>query len=241
MSDLDDLLNAIRANPADDAVRLIYADSLCALGEMNRAEFIRVQVELAQRGNYDHDTNQPGIGIKWVCRCGREQICDHCIALREREYDLWLEACHDGWLGSIRDVCCCAALKIQDACDMPAHGFPRRGFIAEFRCPTARWLQIGPGLVRAANVVAEAVKLTDKEPWRGSLDPENYSEFGVWYDLTPPRGIHPQSDLPAELYQSLRGNRPDCKGRTFFETEALASAALSEACIRWAWSVTDGR
>jgi uncharacterized protein (TIGR02996 family) len=40
------LLNAIIANPDDDALRLVYADCLQENGDAARAEFIRVQVEL---------------------------------------------------------------------------------------------------------------------------------------------------------------------------------------------------
>src|SRR5262245_41658733 len=46
MSDRDALLAAIRAAPDDDAPRLIFADWLEEHGDADRAEFIRVQVEL---------------------------------------------------------------------------------------------------------------------------------------------------------------------------------------------------
>jgi uncharacterized protein (TIGR02996 family) len=42
------LLAAIIANPDDDTVRLVYADFLEENGEAERAEFIRLQVELAR-------------------------------------------------------------------------------------------------------------------------------------------------------------------------------------------------
>lgn len=43
----EELLRAILDNPEDDVVRLVYADWLEEHGEGERAEFIRVQVELA--------------------------------------------------------------------------------------------------------------------------------------------------------------------------------------------------
>lgn len=46
--DGDALLAAIRADPDDDTVRLVYADWLDERGEAERAEFIRVQCELAR-------------------------------------------------------------------------------------------------------------------------------------------------------------------------------------------------
>jgi uncharacterized protein (TIGR02996 family) len=48
MSDADALLAAIRAAPDDDAPRLIYADWLEEHGQTERAEFIRIQCELAR-------------------------------------------------------------------------------------------------------------------------------------------------------------------------------------------------
>jgi uncharacterized protein (TIGR02996 family) len=49
MPDAAPFLAAIRAAPDDDAPRLIYADWLDEHGEPERAEFIRVQCELARR------------------------------------------------------------------------------------------------------------------------------------------------------------------------------------------------
>jgi len=49
VNDASALLAAIRAAPDDDAPRLVYADWLDEHGEMERAEFIRVQCELAVR------------------------------------------------------------------------------------------------------------------------------------------------------------------------------------------------
>jgi uncharacterized protein (TIGR02996 family) len=46
-------LSDIRANPDDDGVRLIYADWLQENGQPQRAEFIRVQIELARLADDD--------------------------------------------------------------------------------------------------------------------------------------------------------------------------------------------
>src|SRR5262245_33286356 len=46
MSDRDTFLRAIRANPDDDTLRLVFADWLDEHNDPARAEFIRVQVEL---------------------------------------------------------------------------------------------------------------------------------------------------------------------------------------------------
>src|SRR4051794_32323007 len=46
-------LSAIRANPDDDGVRLIYADWLEENGQPQRGEFLRVQIELARLAEDD--------------------------------------------------------------------------------------------------------------------------------------------------------------------------------------------
>lgn len=48
MTEQDALLAAICAEPDDDTLRLVYADFLEENGESDRAEFIRVQIELAR-------------------------------------------------------------------------------------------------------------------------------------------------------------------------------------------------
>lgn len=48
MSDQESVFRAILRDPEDDTVRLAYADVLSELGQSARAEFIRVQVELAK-------------------------------------------------------------------------------------------------------------------------------------------------------------------------------------------------
>src|SRR5262245_65195916 len=52
-SQQDSLLEAIRADPADDGVRLVYADWLEENGDPARAEFIRVQLERARLPGWD--------------------------------------------------------------------------------------------------------------------------------------------------------------------------------------------
>ena len=53
MSHHDAFLAAIIARPEDDLPRLVYADYLDETGDPDRAEFIRVQCELARRGASD--------------------------------------------------------------------------------------------------------------------------------------------------------------------------------------------
>lgn len=55
MTDETRLLRAILAEPFEDTPRLMYADEIEARGERERAEFIRVQCELARFATFDPD------------------------------------------------------------------------------------------------------------------------------------------------------------------------------------------
>jgi uncharacterized protein (TIGR02996 family) len=73
------LLQALRANPADDGLRLVYADWLEEHGESERAEFIRVHHALAHIGPRD-----PALRV-----------------LEWRERGLWRKHKY-AWLGGLR-------------------------------------------------------------------------------------------------------------------------------------------
>ena len=73
-------LRAICERPADDAPRLVYADWLDDHGEGERAEFIRVQAELARLDCH----HGPDAGATPWCK-----VCVRRHALRRRERELW--------------------------------------------------------------------------------------------------------------------------------------------------------
>ena len=83
MTDESALLAAIRAAPADDAPRLVYADWLDEHGRPEQAEFIRVQCDLARlddaqweqaslcEGWSVHDVAAPGFPPAVIGMCER--------------------------------------------------------------------------------------------------------------------------------------------------------------------------
>src|SRR5437762_7367117 len=81
MSDEQGFLAAIREHPDDDTPRLVYADWLDDHGDADRAEFIRVQCELARLGEYHERRNE----------------------LEQREKEL-LKAHEMEWLGIIAEI-----------------------------------------------------------------------------------------------------------------------------------------
>ena len=63
------LLQAILDEPEDDAPRLIYADWLEDNGEADRAEFIRLQIELARDSSDEGRRREIGAGpVRQSCR-----------------------------------------------------------------------------------------------------------------------------------------------------------------------------
>src|SRR5687767_12335037 len=84
-------LRAICDRPDDDLPRLIYADWLEEHGQVERAEFIRVQVELA---DWEYQREKSGkSGWRTL------KIRNRVDALRRREMELWEMKVPDGsWL-----------------------------------------------------------------------------------------------------------------------------------------------
>jgi uncharacterized protein (TIGR02996 family) len=79
----DDLLQAIVENPDDDARRLLFADWVEDHGELERAEFIRVQIELAKLPNVDN--RRPALEQRETALLARNESewvkpIRHCVA-----------------------------------------------------------------------------------------------------------------------------------------------------------------
>lgn len=82
MTTADQLLHVILDNPEDDNIRLVYADCLEENGQVERAEFIRVQVELA---------GLSPCGGGYAIGAGQCPVCARILALRRRERELLSE------------------------------------------------------------------------------------------------------------------------------------------------------
>jgi uncharacterized protein (TIGR02996 family) len=216
-------LAGVLDDPADDGVRLIFADWLDEHGDPDRAEFIRVQCELAgwQMG---------------PCAClPPGYLCQRC-ALRRRERDLLsgdnpgrLPSCtqpRPGWAGPLPDVL---------PWDMGGWVF-RRGFVEEVSIAWAGWRAWGAGLVRGLPL--RAVRLLGKEP-TGYPASETVKTYWRWFDGSRAGG--PDScdpdDLPGELWPFYAAEM-DARQRTWEHPgRADAEACLSAAALAWARSV----
>ena len=146
-------LAKIIAEPAEDTHRLVFADWLDERGDRPRAEFVRVQVELARL-----DADGPVRTPLWD-------------ALSARERDLFL-----GWAGwwvrplPVRGAVALSHPDCTVTCGVanPVVYTFRRGFVSTVRCAAADWLSRGDA-VRAAHPVTR-VTLTTAPDFEGVED-----------------------------------------------------------------------
>ena len=129
MTDQPGFLAAILDSPDDDTPRLVYADWLEENGQEARAEFIRVQCELARLEGYE-------------CKCGGLFACAGCArfihrggnSLRRREREL------------LADPAVTPAQPHVSAVTW------RRGFVESITCTAADWHRHGKAILAAQPV-----------------------------------------------------------------------------------------
>lgn len=117
-------LAGIIAMPEDDLPRLVLADWLEERGESQRAEFIRVQCELAKT-----ETAHP------MCATSPRDGCERCrqiVDLRRRERELWARG--EEWFGQHATI---TPPEVSRP-DIELH-VVRRGFVAAVRCSLQDW------------------------------------------------------------------------------------------------------
>jgi uncharacterized protein (TIGR02996 family) len=138
-----DFLRAIIADPADDVVRLVYADWLAENGEEDYASFIRVQCELARLG-------------PTKCVHAEQPITSYCTGcadhwpLRRREREL-IDAHGYGWCDGLLGTGWKTRGYNKDSPRVRVSygNYPRdtgtldftfrRGFVAKITCTLADW------------------------------------------------------------------------------------------------------
>lgn len=212
------LLLDILYNPKEDDLRLIYADWLDEVGEHDRAEFIRVHVELSQLDPYHLS-----------CTGGK---CPVCSKLRFRLEDVWNPPGH-GFVQPVEDSRHPALwwrwrLKDSGRDEIGPWGLVTRGFVSKVECTCDEFMKVAEKLFTTHPI--EGVVLTDKEEWKG----EPHDDF-QWYngDRPHPTGIHQESDLPQKLYLLLEQYFDEQHNAKGYHTREEARTALSRACVRY--------
>lgn len=152
-------LAAICADSTDDTVRLAYADWLDEQDQPDRAEFIRVQCELARPkwtcpGCCPRDPKyNTGGSLYPYCHEGCEQ-CDEHSALRRRERELW-----ESGLGVClqNDV---DFLSLNKPLLIDRSGQWARGFLSAITCTAEDWERYGSEITKTQPI--EHVALTTR-------------------------------------------------------------------------------
>lgn len=122
-------LATIIERPDDDLPRLLYADWLEEHGQIERAEFIRVQCELANPPVYRHFNGTVLLDISGAAQ-------DHVRILRRRERKL-LRSHAAAWFAEPPLNCVQHLLGDETGCRPTGciQGTPRRGFVEEVTMP----------------------------------------------------------------------------------------------------------
>lgn len=213
-------LEAILCYPDSDAERLVFADWLEEHGQVERAEFIRVQCQLAA------DPHEPAL-------CNVTGICARCsrtLELRRREREL-LDRNEGAWLGWLKEAWGAEWVPVRE-CGLKW----RRGFIESVSCTAADWLQHGRQIVRCQPI--REVRLTGIYPSRSQFAeaptvPSEQQGLPFWSWSPPMQGNGWSSDqVPWEIYPLLDGACNQYHKQ--YLSEAAAWEALSRAALLWA-------
>lgn len=236
MTTLDSLLRAILLDPADDALRLVYADALSDAGEEERAEFIRLQCEITRMDEEGEGVLDENEGHTCVERdCPVCKLVAKYDALKARERQLLVTRGCD-WLVELFPSMHTPCYLTRE----PAIEFNRewqcvfrRGFVEEVRTTLALWLTHGPAIVACQPVTK--VVLTDREP----VGPLNHVLNGVYQPVWCWDCYEQDSaeTLPACLFALLEGEALVREGRVMvYRDRKTALAALFAACVSHARS-----
>ena len=209
-SDEKAMLSAIIADPANDTPRLIYADWLEEQGDADRAEFIRIGMDM-HRASLDYDEY-----LKMDANCYSKSSLGRQIDVLARRRSALLyklstrlvepfTAERTPWHGlTIGQNQITVALKLGGPVVLKF----RCGFVAEVHCTLADWISHGPAIVAAQPV--EMVRVTDMRilPSGGN---DTYYVDGL-------------GRLPQQYWRQLEG----------LPSRGAAIAALSAALIAFA-------
>ena len=221
-STLDLLLRNILAAPEDDAARLAYADRCEELGEAERAEFIRVQCELAKHAQIVR--LKPGGALYVVPATGGTPT----LVVNDETQDIYLGDAHQDvsllcrrerellgekvpgvrlTTGPVSRVI--AFLReLPDGLRLQGYQF-RRGFVESVACAADDWLAHGDAVLAAQPVLE--VRLTTWPDY-------NWVTRNLPGDLPPGYPFHRRSRITKD---ALRSRWPRVKAWRLFETDSL--------------------
>jgi uncharacterized protein (TIGR02996 family) len=227
LNDGEAILEAIKADPAEDLHRLIYADWLEENDHPERASFIRHQIAAARTGQVDcqekrwfSGSTPPG----YLVRCGECAFCRPMIAAQTIHKTRGLEL-----IGDLPFSCAHVAKHPSLEKEEAPNWFVLylwRGFVTHVTCPMHHWLDHGARLCELHPV--EKVVPCDRFPREDSRD-----LFG-WWNESISQHDDEYDEIPEEVWRLLDGDKEFHKGWVFFDSRQKAIDALSAALIEYA-------
>lgn len=220
------LLRAVLDEPFEDTVRLVYADELEENGERERAEFIRVQCELAQLGCGEVDPEL----LKRTDRVG---------ALAQRQRELWRSPPAGEWFGD--DVFLALGRSVFDRTGEVGKpsGLIRRGFVTEIRLPAAAFLEHAAAMF-AAHPITKVV-LTGVTPWHQYFNgaKPTLATYAVGGRFDDSQSVIPEVLDPfvCELVTDIHTHRVVSGVWWTFKNDAHTLDILSRACVNYGRSL----
>lgn len=242
MNERQSLLDAVLAAPDDDLPRLIYADWLDERGETAMANFIRIQLAIAQGEEFCErfcTGDKPKSSDPTTCPQPRCR-CKPCT-LRRREYELWskhrlswnpaaMRPCMDAF--NEREIRNFERMAVREWREPSPWTWLftdrvvtfRRGFPAAFRMPLGAAVRWMPALMAMWPV--ESVRIVDREPTTTLQGHFTWVQTdSVPQVPTNSRGYH----VPVDIANGT------------FDTPELAHAALSDAILAYSRSINENR
>lgn len=208
-------IRQICLTPDDDAPRLIFADWLDENDHPERAEFIRVQIRLAELRQEEPSNEQI-------------QRMDEVGSLAWRQRALWAKRTLVTEIASSTSVYMSLGRSVHESHLAPdkMSALIRRGFVDEIRCTLAEFMAHAQ-TIALTHPVRKWV-LTDAEPFGAE------HKTHQWWRERTDRPFRPdEGDLPNDLFEHLSG------GDYYFlfhsyRSEADANADLQQACYHYA-------
>ncbi len=228
------LLTAIIEEPDSDDLRLIYADWIDEHGEPERAEFIRVQCELADHGGCWEPEHRDAL------RRREREVYNNPFTSEEAVFGDCNVFAQRAWVfrrGFVAAVTCTLADWCGGECKrcegttlIYSPRFDDRRRTRGGRPVTECSICHGTGPALVCCCPLELVTLTDRRPYASTIN-NPYADCLVWFSSQPENA---PSHLGKSVFQYLPGGYPRNKSVLEYQSLAVANAALSTACIAWA-------
>lgn len=228
MTERDQLLRRILDDPADDGARLVYADWLDEHGENERAEFIRVEIELADTGLTECDqkvVKTRDDERRWQVqrlKCGKCRFCE--LERRAEQFhetpELWKLIIGDVPFGYSHTSRHHLQFRHNDGFVWPAL-FTRRGFVDRLHTNVHAFLSCDHKDVFSCQPVTQVI-LGDRHPAHESSD-------GWYWRKADSRNLPMDHDIPPELWWGNPGNH-----FLTFRTAEAAIDMLSRRSVNYA-------